>query len=399
MIFQRLPGAAPVPLSLLILALSAFAIGTTEFVIMGLLPDVAADLGVSIPGAGWLVTGYALGVAVGAPFMAMATAKLPRKAALVTLMGIFIIGNLLCALTSDYNVLMFARVVTALCHGAFFGIGSVVAAGLVPANRRASAVALMFTGLTLANVLGVPLGTALGQYAGWRSTFWAVTVIGVIALIGLIRFLPTNRNEEKLDMRAELGALRGAGIWLSLTMTALFSASMFTLFTYIAPLLGEVTGVSPNGVTWTLLLIGLGLTAGNVIGGKMADRRLSSTLIGVFVSMAVISTVLSWTSTALIPTEITLFLWAVAAFAAVPALQINVVTFGKAAPNLVSTLNIGAFNVGNALGAWVGGSVIAHGLGLTSVPLAAAILAVLALLITLITFRQTGNPDLAPATH
>ncbi|KFF81669.1 MULTISPECIES: MFS transporter [Pseudomonas] len=387
------------PLSLLILALSAFAIGTTEFVIMGLLPDVAADLGVSIPGAGWLVTGYALGVAVGAPFMAMATAKLPRKAALVTLMGIFIIGNLLCALASDYNVLMFARVVTALCHGAFFGIGSVVAAGLVPANRRASAVALMFTGLTLANVLGVPLGTALGQYAGWRSTFWAVTVIGVIALIGLIRFLPTNRNEEKLDMRAELGALRGAGIWLSLTMTALFSASMFTLFTYIAPLLGEVTGVPPNGVTWTLLLIGLGLTAGNVIGGKMADRRLSSTLIGVFVSMAVISTVLSWTSTALIPTEITLFLWAVAAFAAVPALQINVVTFGKAAPNLVSTLNIGAFNVGNALGAWVGGSVIAHGLGLTSVPLAAAILAVLALLITLITFRQTGNPDLAPATH
>ncbi|KPC28013.1 Major facilitator transporter [Pseudomonas syringae pv. cilantro] len=387
------------PLSLLILALSAFAIGTTEFVIMGLLPDVAADLGVSIPGAGWLVTGYALGVAVGAPFMAMATAKLPRKAALVTLMGIFIIGNLLCALASDYNVLMFARVVTALCHGAFFGIGSVVAAGLVPANRRASAVALMFTGLTLANVLGVPLGTALGQYAGWRSTFWAVTVIGVIALIGLIRFLPTNRNEEKLDMRAELGALKGAGIWLSLSMTALFSASMFTLFTYIAPLLGEVTGVSPNGVTWTLLLIGLGLTAGNVIGGKMADRRLSSTLIAVFVSMAVISSALSWTSAALIPTEITLFLWAVAAFAAVPALQINVVTFGKAAPNLVSTLNIGAFNVGNALGAWVGGSVIAHGLGLTSVPLAAAVLAVLALLITLITFRQTGNPDLAHATH
>lgn len=324
------------PLSLLILALSAFAIGTTEFVIMGLLPDVAADLGVSIPGAGWLVTGYALGVAVGAPFMAMATAKLPRKAALVTLMGIFIIGNLLCALASDYNVLMFARVVTALCHGAFFGIGSVVAAGLVPANRRASAVALMFTGLTLANVLGVPLGTALGQYAGWRSTFWAVTVIGVIALIGLIRFLPTNRNEEKLDMRAELAALKGAGIWLSLTMTALFSASMFTLFTYIAPLLGEVTGVSPKGMTWTLLLIGLGLTAGNVIGGKMADRRVSSTLIAVFVSMAVISTALSWTSAALIPTEITLFLWAVAAFAAVPALQINVVTFGKAAPNLVS---------------------------------------------------------------
>ncbi|ROQ51651.1 MFS transporter [Pseudomonas putida] len=388
------------PLSLLILALSAFAIGTTEFVIMGLLPDVASDLGVSIPGAGWLVTGYALGVAIGAPFMALATARLPRKAALVALMGVFIIGNLLCALATDYNVLMFARVVTALCHGAFFGIGSVVAANLVPANRRASAVALMFTGLTLANVLGVPLGTALGQVYGWRSTFWAVTVIGVVALIGLIRFLPIKRDEEKLDMRAELAALKGAGIWLSLSMTVLFSASMFALFTYVAPLLGDVTGVSPRGVTWTLLLIGLGLTLGNILGGKLADRRLAATLMGVFAAMAVISTALSWTSTALIPAEITLFLWATAAFAAVPALQVNVVSFGKAAPNLVSTLNIGAFNLGNALGAWVGGTVIDQGLGLTRVPLAAAALAVLALIVTLITFSQGGNKaDLAPATH
>jgi DHA1 family inner membrane transport protein len=386
------------PLSLIILALSAFAIGTTEFVIMGLLPDVARDLGVSIPGAGWLVTGYAMGVAIGAPFMALATARLPRKAALVVLMGIFIVGNLLCAVAGDYNVLMFARVVTALSHGAFFGIGSVVAASLVPANRRASAVALMFTGLTLANVLGVPLGTALGQYAGWHSTFFAVTVIGVIALIGLLRFLPRQHDEEKLDLRAELGALKNAGIWLSLSMTALFSASMFALFTYVAPLLGDVTGVSPRGVTWSLLLIGLGLTVGNLIGGRLADRRLSSTLIGAFIAMAVISTALSWTSVALIPTEVTLFLWATATFAAVPALQINVVTFGKAAPNLVSTLNISAFNVGNALGAWIGGAVINHGLGLTRVPLAAAALAVLALLVTLITFKQTPPADLMPAT-
>jgi DHA1 family inner membrane transport protein len=381
------------------LALSAFAIGTTEFVIMGLLPDVAADLGVSIPGAGWLVTGYALGVAIGAPFMAMVTAKLPRKAALVSLMVIFIIGNLLCALASDYNVLMFARVVTALCHGAFFGIGSVVAANLVAPNRRASAVAMMFTGLTLANVLGVPLGTALGQYAGWRSTFFAVTVIGVISLIGLIRFLPAKRDEEKLDMRAELAALRGAGVWLSLSITVMFAASVFALFTYMAPLLGEVTGVTPRGVTWTLLLIGLGLTLGNVIGGKLADRNMSRTLIGVFIVMAVVSTVLTWTSSSLVPTEITLFIWAVAGFAAVPALQINVMTFGKAAPNLISTLNIGAFNVGNALGAWVGGSVIAHGFGLSSVPLAAAALALIALILTLITFRQPVNADVAPATN
>ncbi|WP_153789227.1 MFS transporter [Pseudomonas sp. EMN2] len=379
------------PLSLLILALSAFAIGTTEFVIMGLLPDVAQDLGVSIPGAGWLVTGYALGVAIGAPFMALATARLPRKAALVALMGVFIIGNLLCAVAADYNLLMFARVVTALCHGAFFGIGSVVAASLVPANRRASAVALMFTGLTLANVLGVPLGTALGQVAGWRSTFWAVTGIGVVALIGLLRFLPSQTEEQSVNMRAELAALKGAGIWLSLSMTVLFSASMFALFTYVAPLLGDVTGVSPRGVTWTLLLIGLGLTLGNIVGGKLADRRLGATLMGVFTTMAVVSTALSWTSTALVPAEITLFLWATAAFAAVPALQVNVVTYGKAAPNLVSTLNIGAFNLGNALGAWVGGSVIAHGFGLTRVPLAAAALAVLALIVTLITFNQRGS--------
>lgn len=388
------------PLSLMILALSAFAIGTTEFVIMGLLPDVAQDLGVTIPGAGWLVTGYALGVAIGAPFMALATARLPRKAALVTLMGVFIVGNLLCAVAADYDLLMFARVVTALCHGAFFGIGSVVAASLVPANRRASAVALMFTGLTLANVLGVPLGTALGQAAGWRSTFWAVTAIGVIALIGLVRYLPLQRREEKVDMRAELGALKGAGIWLSLSMTVLFSASMFALFTYVAPLLGDVTGVSPHGVTWTLLLIGLGLTVGNILGGKLADRRLGATLVGVFTAMAVVSTALSWTSTALVPAEITLFLWATAAFAAVPALQVNVVIYGQAAPNLVSTLNIGAFNLGNALGAWVGGSVIAHGFGLTRVPLAAAALAVLALIVTLITFHQRGgNAELATASN
>ncbi|BCG23201.1 MFS transporter [Pseudomonas tohonis] len=384
------------PTSLLVLALSAFAIGTTEFVIMGLLPDVAADLGVSIPGAGWLVTGYALGVAVGAPFMAMATARFPRKAALLALMGIFILGNLLCAVAANYELLMLARVVTALCHGAFFGIGSVVAASLVPENRKASAVALMFTGLTLANVLGVPLGTALGQAAGWRSTFWAVTLIGVAALIGLWRVLPNRHDEEKADMRSELAALNGAGLWLALSTTVLFSAAVFCIFTYVAPLLGEVTGVSPRGVTLSLLLIGLGLTLGNVIGGRLADWKLAQTLMGVFVALAVASTALSWTSVALIPTEITLFLWATAAFAAVPALQVNVVAFGAGAPNLVSTLNIGAFNVGNALGAWVGGLVIDQGLGLTRVPLAAAVLAILALVATVLTFSQR-KPELETA--
>lgn len=384
------------PTALLVLALSAFAIGTTEFVIMGLLPEVARDLGVSIPGAGWLVTGYALGVAIGAPFMAMATAKLPRKGALLVLMAVFIIGNLLCAIAANYGLLMLARVVTALCHGAFFGIGSVVAAGLVPANRKASAVALMFTGLTLANVLGVPLGTALGQATGWRSTFWAVTLIGVVALIGLWRVLPRQHDEEATDIRAEFAALRGAGLWLALSTTVLFSAAVFCIFTYVAPLLGEVTGVSPKGVTWSLLLIGLGLTLGNVIGGRLADWKLAQTLMGVFVTLAIASSALTWTSAALIPTEITLFLWATVAFAAVPALQVNVVAFGSAAPNLVSTLNIGAFNVGNALGAWVGGLVIGQGLGLTTVPLAASVLAILALIATLLTFSNR-TPELQAA--
>lgn len=384
------------PPALFVLALSAFAIGTTEFVIMGLLPEVAADLGVSIPGAGWLVTGYALGVAIGAPFMALVTSSWPRKAALLALMSIFIVGNLFCALASDYQMLMLARVITALCHGAFFGIGSVVAASLVPANRRASAVALMFTGLTLANVLGVPLGTALGQAAGWRSTFWAVTVIGVLALIGLWRVLPAKPDEEKADLRSELRALRGAGLWLALSTTVLFSAAVFALFTYIAPLLGEVTGVSPTGVTWSLLLIGLGLTLGNVLGGRLADWRLARTLMGVFIALALMSTLFAWTSQMLIPAEITLFFWAVAGFAAVPALQVNVVAFGQGAPNLVSTLNIGAFNLGNALGAWVGGLVISHGFGLSRVPLAAAVLAVLALVATLLTFAIGQRTDLEP---
>ncbi|WP_439887651.1 MFS transporter [Pseudomonas sp. MBLB4123] len=386
------------PHALLVLALSAFAIGTTEFVIMGLLPEVAGDLGVSIPGAGWLVTGYALGVAIGAPFMALVTASWPRRAALLALMGIFIGGNLFCALAGDYQMLMLARVITALCHGAFFGIGSVVAASLVPANRRASAVALMFTGLTLANVLGVPLGTALGQYAGWRSTFWAVTLIGIVALVGLWRVLPKAEPAGKPDLRGEIRALGSAGLWLALSSTVLFSASMFALFTYIAPLLGEVTGLSPSGITWTLLLIGLGLTLGNVLGGRLADWHLRTTLLGVFAAMALVSTLFAWTSRAPIPAELTLFLWATATFAAVPALQVNVVAFGRSAPNLVSTLNIGAFNLGNALGAWIGGLAIAEGFGLTRVPLAAAVLAVLALLATLLTF-STHNPEPALALN
>ena len=381
--------------SLLALALSAFAIGTTEFVIMGLLPEVANDLQVSIPSAGWLISGYALGVAIGAPIMALLTAKLPRKRTLILLMVIFIIGNILCALAYTYNLLMLARVVTALCHGAFFGIGAVVAASLVAPGKQASAVALMFTGLTLANVLGVPLGTWFGQMFGWRATFWGVSVIGVLAFIGLIVSLPTNRDEKPVNIASEFRALNNGKLWLSLLMTVFFAAAMFALFSYIAPLLLEVTGITDRGVSWTLFLIGAGLTVGNILGGRLADWRVSFSLILSFSLIAVFSLLFSWTSNSLWIAEITLFLWAIATFATVPGLQINVVRHGKDAPNLVSTMNISAFNVGNALGAWVGGAVIQQGYGLTAVPVSAAALAVIGLVICLITFRGSraqGQP-------
>ncbi|EJF30853.1 MFS transporter [Enterobacter sp. Ap-916] len=380
------------PVSLLALAMSAFAIGTTEFVIMGLLPEVAGDLHVSIPVAGWLISGYALGVAIGAPIMALLTARLPRKLSLILLMVIFIVGNLLCALALSYNFLMLARVITALCHGAFFGIGAVVAASLVPAGRKASAVALMFTGLTLANVLGVPIGTWFGQLYGWRATFWGVAVIGVIAFLALGVSLPSQKDEEATDLKSEIKALAHGKLWLSLSMTVFFSAAMFALFSYVAPMLLQVTGITPEGVSWTLFLIGAGLTVGNILGGRLADWRVSFSLILSFSLIAVFSLLFSWTSHAAWLAEITLFLWAMAAFATVPALQINVVLHGKEAPNLVSTLNIAAFNVGNALGAWVGGTVIDRGFGLTAVPVAAAALAVVGLILCLINFSNgTGH--------
>ncbi|WP_062744275.1 MFS transporter [Erwinia persicina] len=386
------------PVSLLALALSAFAIGTTEFVIMGLLPEVANDLRVSIPSAGWLISGYALGVAIGAPIMVLLTAKLPRKRTLTLLMAIFIVGNVLCALAYTYNLLMLARIVTALCHGAFFGIGAVVAASLVAPGKQASAVALMFTGLTLANVLGVPLGTWFGQMFGWRATFWGVAVIGVLAFIGLIVSLPTNKDEKPVHLASEVSALNNGKLWLSLLMTVFFAAAMFALFSYIAPLLLEVTGITDRGVSWTLFLIGAGLTVGNILGGKLADWKVSFSLILSFSLIAVFSLLFSWTSHSLWLAEITLFLWAMATFAMVPALQINVVRHGKDAPNLVSTLNISAFNVGNALGAWVGGAVIGGGYGLTAVPVSAALLAVAGLLVCLYTFRGSrGRPQEARA--
>lgn len=369
-------------LPLLALAVAAFAIGTTEFVIMGLLPEVAADLRVSIPSAGMLVSGYALGVAVGAPLLAALTAKLERKRALLLLLGLFILGNLLCAVAPNYGMLMAARVVAAFCHGSFFGIGAVVAAHLVPANQRARAIALMFAGLTLANVLGVPFGTFLGQWAGWRSTFWAVTALGVLAAVAVIRYVPALPNLRAPEMRRELRVLREPQALIALGMTVLGFGGVFTVFTYIAPILQEQSHVSPHWTGAVLVLFGVGTTIGNMLGGRLADWRLMPSLMGILVVLAALLVVFAWTMHSTLAAVVTVFVWGIASFATVAPLQSRVVHVAGDAPNLASTLNIAAFNLGNAGGAWLGGVVIAAGLGLPAVSLAGAAVTVAGLLAT-----------------
>ncbi|TCV95881.1 DHA1 family inner membrane transport protein [Luteibacter rhizovicinus] len=362
-------------LPLLALAIAAFGIGTTEFVIMGLLPEVAADLGVTAPAAGMLVSGYAIGVAIGAPVLALVTARWPRRKALLTLIGMFVLGNVLCAIAPNYGLLMAARVVTAFCHAAFFGIGAVVAADLVP-ERRAQAVALMFTGLTLANVLGVPFGTALGQVAGWRSTFMAVTLIGVAAAAALALWLPkTIPMQAEQSMLREFRAIATPRVQMALLVSTLASVSMFTVFTYIAYILRDVTHFSDHAKSWVLLLFGAGITVGGLLGGRLADWKLMPVLAALFVCNAVVLAIFAWTSHFQIATLVTLFVWGIFSFAVVPAAQVRVLDQARAAPNLASTLNQGAFNVGNATGAWLGGVVIAAGLPLTNLPLMGAFVA------------------------
>jgi MFS transporter, DHA1 family, inner membrane transport protein len=381
------------PIPLLALAISAFAIGTTEFVIMGLLPDVARDLAVSLPSAGLLVSGYALGVAVGAPLLAVVTSRMPRKFALQLLMGVFIVGNALCAVAPSYGLLMIARVVASFAHGSFFGIGAVVAASLVPQEKRASAIALMFTGLTLANVLGVPFGTFIGQQFGWRVAFWIVSGLGVLSLAGVTALVPNRHDSGPASLGHEVRVLKEPQVWLALAMTVLGFGGVFVVFTYIAPILEQVSGFTPHGVTLILVLFGVGLTIGNTIGGKLADRSLMPSLIGILVVLTVVMAVFAHTSHAQIAAAVTVFVWGIAAFATVPPLQMRVVEKAAAAPNLASTLNIGAFNVGNAAGAWLGGLTIGHGYGLDVLPWVAAAVSVAALVLTWIAARID-----APAT-
>ncbi|MDF4002934.1 MFS transporter [Luteibacter sp. PPL201] len=386
-------------LPLLALAVAAFAIGTTEFVIMGLLPEVAADLRVSIPSAGMLVSGYALGVAVGAPLLAALTARIERKRALLLLLGLFIVGNLLCAIAPTYGVLMVARVVAAFCHGSFFGIGAVVAAHLVPPGQRARAIALMFTGLTLANVLGVPFGTFLGQWAGWRATFWAVTGLGVLAGLAVMRFVPALPNLRAPDMRRELRVLREPQALIALGMTVLGFGGVFTVFTYIAPILQTQSHVSPQWTGAVLVLFGVGTTLGNLLGGRLADWRLMPSLMGILVALAALMALFAWTMHDTAAAIATVFVWGIASFATVAPLQSRVVHVAGDAPNLASTLNIAAFNLGNAGGAWLGGVVIAAGLGLPAVSLAGAAVTVAGLLATVASVALERRSPVSLPSH
>jgi len=355
------------PLGLIALAVGGFGIGLTEFVIMGLLPEVAADFQVGEAAAGWFISGYALSVVVGALLVTAAVSRLPRKPVLAGLLVLFIAGNLLCALSPDYALMMAGRIIAALCHGAFFGIGAVVASDMVAPDRKAGAIAVMFTGLTVANVLGVPLGTLLGQQAGWRSTFWAITAIGVIALIGIMVLVPAIAPaESRHGLRAELRAFRSRQVWLSIAVTILAYGGMFGAFTYIAFTLTDVGGFAASTVPWLLILFGVGLFIGNTLGGKAADRNVDSTLLVVIAALALTLAAFALTATSKPMTIAALLLMGGFGFATVPGLQMRVMKFAWAAPTLASGANIGAFNVGNALGAWLGGVVITAGLGYTS---------------------------------
>ncbi|MEV4334670.1 MFS transporter [Streptomyces sp. NPDC049597] len=385
------------PLALLALAIGAFGIGTTEFVIMGVLPQVAGDFGVSIPTAGWLVTGYALGVVFGAPLLTVLGTKVSRKKMLLFLMGLFILGNALSAFAPSFGVMLTGRVVASLAHGAFFGIGSVVAADLVAPEKKASAISLMFMGLTVANIVGVPGGTYIGQALGWRITFTLVAALGIIGLLGVAKLVPEQGKPGTDNVRAEFAAFKNVQVWLAMAMTVLGYGGVFAAITYITPMMTEVAGYSEAAVTWLLVLFGIGMFLGNLLGGKFADRALMPML---FASLGALSlSLLVFTATAHDKTlaAISLTLIGALGFATVPPLQKWVLDQASAAPTLASAANIGAFNLGNALAAWLGGIVIAGGLGYTSPNWVGALLSGTALLLAFLAAHLNKRTGAAQA--
>jgi DHA1 family inner membrane transport protein len=388
------------PLALYALTAGAFGIGVTEFVIMGLLLEVSADLGVSISAAGLLISGYALGVVVGAPLLGAIAGRWSKKTLLVSLMIVFTVGNLACALAPDYWTLMAARVLTAFAHASFFGVGSVVATGLVPANKKASAIAIMFTGLTVANILGVPFGTWLGQAYGWRSTFWAVTLVGLAALAVIALLVPKDKKADEVEESPEgvLAVLGRPPVLLGLLTTVLSWVGVFAGFTYIAPILTSITGFSEAAVSPILLVFGGGLVVGNLLGGRLADRRLVPTVLGSLLALSAVLFAMTFAIHNQLLAVISIGLFGAAAFATVAPLQMWVLEKAAGAgQGLASSFNIAAFNLGNAIGAWLGGFVIDYGPGLGAITLVAGLVPLAAIAVALVALRAERRGDLAAA--
>jgi len=384
-------------LPLLALAVGAFGIGVTEFSPMGMLPLMADDLGASIPAMGLVVSAYALGVLFGAPVMTLATAGVPRRRLLIGLMAIFTIGNLMAALADSYAMLVAARLVTALNHGAFFGVGSVVAANLVRPERRSAAVATMFSGLTVAAVAGGPLAAWMGEVGGWRSVFWAIAGVGVVAMASLRLALPPLPADARADMRSELRVLARPPVLAALALTTISFSAMFTVFTYLVPILRIETGAATFLVSVVLFLHGVGLMAGNWLGGELAGRSVDGTILRSLTIHIAVLVLFAWGMRSPLPATGLIVLWGVACFAIVSPLQVRVMEAAAGAPNLASAMNIGAFNLANAIGAALGGFVIDRGLGYPAVSLAGAGMAGAGLLL-LVLLRRERRPKAAPAT-
>ncbi|MBJ6361228.1 MFS transporter [Paenibacillus sp. GCM10012307] len=371
------------PISLLSLTVGAFAIGMAEFVIMGILPNVADDLSVSISAAGQLITMYALGVAVGAPILTVLTHKIPQKKLLCFLMGLFIFGNFMAVVAPNYAILMVARLISALTHGTFFGVGAVIASNLVHPDKRAGAVSMMMAGLTIANIIGVPIGTFIGQNMGWRASFAAIALMGVVTMIGIIIFIPKLKQEKAPSMMQQISALINPRLLIFLFIAVLGNAGLFAVFTYITPLLVQVTGFAEHSVTWILILFGVGVTMGNLIGGKLADWKLMPAILGIYFTISVLLTVFTFTVYNPVTAVITIFLWGAASFAAFPGMQVRIMSLAQSAPALASTTSHSAGNLGNATGAFIGGMVITH-MSLASLPWVGAILVGLALILGIV---------------
>jgi MFS transporter, DHA1 family, inner membrane transport protein len=360
------------PSGLLALAVGGFGIGLTEFLIAGLLPQVASSFAVSEAAAGRLISGYALSVAVGAIVLTAATARLPRKQVLVGLVVLFVLGNLLSAIAPSYPVMLWGRIVAALCHGSFFGIGSLVARSLVAPERASRAVAVMFAGLTVANVLGVPFGALVGEHWGWRAAFWAVTAVGLLTLAGIIACVPgrtvttpTTEPAPPTGLRAQLGAFRSGQVWLTLVATALGYGGMFGAFSYIAYTFTEVGGFSSADVAWLLMVYGVGLVVGNLIGGRAADQDRDRALVLALAGLTVTLALFGLLATSATASVVLVFLMGVFGFAGVPGMITRVTDYARGAA-LAASANVSASNIGNALGAWAGGLAITAGLGYTA---------------------------------